>query len=182
MLLSSLIFSIHSLTPPFSFLKCAYRLAKNPVCADKSLSYCSVQQKDVVPYRTSMANCVSSRTCPSDQSQNPANCGCAFSYNGKMVFRAPFFKDVTDSVRFKELETSLSGLPLRGGAVQLSDIHFNMDNYLLVQVKLFPSGTLFNVSDIIIIGFLLSNQTFKTPRDFGPYFFIADPYIPLLGT
>jgi hypothetical protein len=159
------------------------RLAMNPACSDKpNEPYCSVQKQNVIAYSTSMAKCNSASGCQSDQGQNPANCGCAYSYNGKMVFRAPFFKDVTDSIMFQQLETSLwTQLNLRESAVILSGIHFNDDNYLQVQVKMFPStGVLFNVSEVSRIGFLLSNQTYKPPPRFGPYFFIADPYVPFL--
>src|SRR6266508_141677 len=92
--------------------------------------------------------------------------------------------DMTNSDDFQQLETSLSTqLLLRDGSVYLSDTHFNSDNYLQVQVKLFPpSGVPFNVSELIRIGFLLSNQTYKPPANFGPYYFIADPYATVSGT
>ena len=34
----------------------------------------------------------------------------------------------------------------------------------------------FNRSEVIRIGFDLSNQKFKPPKEFGPYYFIASPY------
>ncbi|KQK05701.1 probable leucine-rich repeat receptor-like protein kinase At5g49770 [Brachypodium distachyon] len=164
--------------------KKALVLLGNPVCADAAFSgqpFCSIQQENTIAYTTSTSKCSLTSTCRSDQSMNPANCGCAYSYNGKMVFRAPFFKDLTNSDTFQQLETSLwTQLKLRDGAVSLSKIHFNSDNYLQVQVNLFPSsGALFNVSELISIGFDLSNQTYKPPANFGPYYFIADPYVPL---
>ncbi|XP_044977092.1 leucine-rich repeat receptor protein kinase HPCA1-like [Hordeum vulgare subsp. vulgare] len=157
-------------------------LARNPVCADTSIQFCTAQRQNVVPYSTSMTKCNLASGCQSDQGQNPANCGCSYSYNGKMVFRAPSFKNVADTAKFQELEQTLSrNLSLREGAVQLSGIQFNGDNYLQVQVKLFPStGTLFNVSEVSRIGSLLSNQIYKPPPIFGPYFFIADPYVPFI--
>ncbi|KAJ1263385.1 hypothetical protein BS78_09G180500 [Paspalum vaginatum] len=158
----------------------------NPVCADQDFptkQYCSKEQANMIAYATSLSKCSSLASCSSDQNLNPANCGCAYSYDGKMVFRAPFFTDLTDSSTFQELETSLTTqLSLRDGAVSLSGIQFNTDDYLVVQVKLFPSsGTSFNVSDLIRIGFLLSNQTYKPPSVFGPYYFIADQYALLAG-
>lgn len=180
-----LLFSMHSLTCLYLFSKSAYRLALNPVCSDKpTVAFCTVQKPNVIAYSTSMAKCNSASGCQSGQGQNPANCGCAYSYNGKMVFRAPSFKDVADTVKFQELEETLWRLlGLRQGAVFLSRVQFNEDNYLQVQVSLFPStGTLFNVSEVSRIGFLLSNQTYKPPPIFGPYFFIADQYVPFLGT
>jgi hypothetical protein len=101
-----------------------------------------------------------------------------------MVFRAPFFKDLTDSDTFQKLETSLwKDSNLRVSAVYLSDVHFNNDSYLQVQVELFPpSGTNFNTTQVSVIGFLFSNQIYKPPAKFGPYFFIGDQYVPFLGT
>ncbi|KAM0846006.1 hypothetical protein ACQ4PT_055970 [Festuca glaucescens] len=165
--------------------KKALVLLNNPACFDESLSggpFCSVQQPNVIPYRTSMDKCALTTRCPSGQNQNPANCGCAFAYSGKMIFRAALFKDSTDSVMFQQLETSLwTQLNLRAGAVALSDVHFNSDNYLQVKVELFPSSrTSFNHSELIVIGFLLSNHTYKQPEKFGPYIFIADKYLPFL--
>jgi hypothetical protein len=160
-------------------------LIGNPACQVEALKnglFCTIQNQNVATYRTSMDKCNGANGCPSSQNQNPATCGCAYAYSGKMVFRAPFFKDLTDSETFQELETSLwTKLNLRAGAVYLNDVHFNDDDYLQVQVQLFPSsGTLFNMSQVTTIGGLLSNQIFKPPAKFGPYFFIADPYVPFL--
>jgi hypothetical protein len=101
-----------------------------------------------------------------------------------MVFRAPFFKDLTDSDTFQELETSiLKDSNLHVSAVYLSDVHFNNDSYLQVQVELFPpSGASFETSEVSIIGSVFSNQIWKPPAKFGPYFFIGDQYVPFLGT
>jgi hypothetical protein len=158
----------------------------NPVCVDPDFprkSFCTVQQENLIAYKTSLAKC-SSASCSNDQSQNPANCGCAYPYTGKMVFRAPFFTDLSNSDTFQQLETSLTTqLALRSGSTYLSDVHFNSDNYLEVQVKLFPSSVAtFNMSELIRIGFDLSNQTYKAPSNYGPYYFIAYPYAPLLGS
>uniref|UniRef100_A0A0E0L3Z8 non-specific serine/threonine protein kinase n=1 Tax=Oryza punctata TaxID=4537 RepID=A0A0E0L3Z8_ORYPU len=160
-------------------------LAGNPFCAEQdpnNRAFCSRQLQNASPYSTSMAKCGSAQ-CRDGQNVNPASCGCAFSYNGKMVFRAPFFVDLVSSAPFQLLESTMSvQLQLLPGSVALSDIHFNSDNYLQVQVKLFPtSGVTFNLSDLTKIGFYLSNQTYKPPANFGPYFFIADPYAPLAG-
>lgn len=147
-------------------------------------SFCSAQQGNLIGYSTSLAKCTSGSSCSNGQSTNPANCGCAYPYSGKMVFRAPFFIDLTNIDIFQQLEASLTTqLALRDGSAYLSDVHFNSDNYLEVQVKLFPSsGTTFNVSELIRIGFDLSNQTYKPPSNYGPYYFIAYPYAPLSGS
>ncbi|KAL5201993.1 hypothetical protein ABZP36_012945 [Zizania latifolia] len=161
-------------------------LAGNLLCAEQdptSKPYCSKQQQNGAPYISSTAQCGSARSCSGNQNLDPSSCGCAFSYNGKMVFRAPFFTDLTSGGPFQLLESTMSAqLQLRPGSVYLSDIHFDSDSYLQVQVKLFPtSGTAFNLSELIRIGFDLSNQAYKPPKNFGPYFFIADPYAPLSG-
>lgn len=68
-------------------------------------------------------------------------------------------------------------LGLTPGSVLLQNPMFNSDNYMELQVKLFPSdGLYFSRSEVIRIGFDLSNQTYKPPLLFGPYYFIATPY------
>uniref|UniRef100_A0A0E0DT82 non-specific serine/threonine protein kinase n=1 Tax=Oryza meridionalis TaxID=40149 RepID=A0A0E0DT82_9ORYZ len=161
-------------------------LAGNPFCAEQdpnNRAFCSRQLQNASPYSTSMEKCGSAQ-CSDGQNVNPASCGCAFSYNGKMVFRAPFFVDLVSSTSFQLLESTMATkLNLLPGSVALSDIHFNSDNYLEVQVKLFPtSGVTFNLSELTRIGSSLSNQIYKPPANFGPYFFIADPYAPLAAS
>ncbi|OMO77623.1 hypothetical protein COLO4_25067 [Corchorus olitorius] len=68
-------------------------------------------------------------------------------------------------------------LGLTPGSVFLQNPFFNVDDYLQIQLALFPpDGKYFNRSEIQIIGFDLSNQTYKPPPEFGPYYFIASPY------
>ena len=68
-------------------------------------------------------------------------------------------------------------LSLTPGSVSLQNPFFNTDDYLQVYLQLFPSkGKRFNRSEIQKMGFYLSNQTYKPPPGFGPYFFIATPY------
>jgi hypothetical protein len=102
---------------------------------------------------------------------------------GRVFFRSPLFADLRNNEHFQLLEASLSTeLGLQPGSVFLSDIHFTSDDYLQVQVRLFPStGTSFNLSEITRIGFDLSNQTYKPPQGFGPYYFVADPYVHFAG-
>ncbi|KAJ0975549.1 hypothetical protein J5N97_017514 [Dioscorea zingiberensis] len=154
-------------------------LVGNPVCSTQIANtiYCRIQQKQLQTYSTSLASC-GSNSCPPDQSLNPQSCSCAYPYTGVMVFRAPNFRDVTNSTLFQQLETSLwTKLSLSPGMVFLENPFFNSDDYLQVQVKLFSSqGMYFNRSEVLRIGFDLSNQTFKPPNIFGPYYFIASPY------
>lgn len=152
-------------------------LAGNPLCDHQpNKPYCNVVQS-APPYSTSLVKCFS-RTCPSEQSMSPQSCMCAYPYQGEMFFRAPFFRDVTNGTVFQELESKLwTKLDLTPGSVYLRDPSFNSDDYMQIQVRLFPSGELyFNRSEVIRIGFDLSNQTFKPPKEFGPYYFIASPY------
>ncbi|KAF8683992.1 hypothetical protein HU200_044942 [Digitaria exilis] len=155
-------------------------LAGNPVCARlPNTPYCNVTQRSLsAPYSTSLVKCFSG-TCPAGQSLSPQSCACAYPYQGIMYFRAPFFHDVTNDTAFQALESMLwTKLDLTPGSVYLQDPFFNSDSYMVVQVKLFPSGdtAYFNRSEVMRIGFDLSNQTFKPPKEFGPYYFIASPY------
>lgn len=69
-------------------------------------------------------------------------------------------------------------LGLNPGSVSLQNAFFNVDDYLQVQLGLFPSNAkYFNRSQVQRIGFSLTNQTYKPPKEFGPYYFIAAPYI-----
>lgn len=153
-------------------------LIGNPVCNWLSnTKFCSLRQEPAIPYSTSLAECAAN-LCPPDQSLNPQSCKCAYPYEGVMFFRAPLFRDVTNSTLFQSLESSLwKKLDLPPGSVFLQNPFFNSDSYLQVQVKLFPSsGMYFHRSEILEIGFKLSNQTYKPPEIFGPYYFIASQY------
>ena len=155
------------------------------MCLDSEFSssrFCSIQQDSIIPYVTSITKC-GSTSCSSDQSLNPANCGCAYPYMGTIFFRSLLFADLTNNDHFQQLETSLwTELGLQAGSVFLSDVRFTSDDYLQVKVRMFPSsGTSFNVSEVTRIGFDLSNQTYKPPQGFGPYFFVADPYAHFAG-
>jgi len=168
------------LIDPFGF---PFRLAGNPVCEQARLpntaAYCNLTQRAAAaPYSTSLVKCFSG-PCPAGQSLSPQSCACAFPYQGVMYFRAPFFRDVGNGTAFQALESMLwTKLALTPGSVFLQDPLFDSDSYMEVQVKLFPSGgsAYFNRSEVIRIGFDLSNQKFKPPKEFGPYYFIASPY------
>ncbi|GAV89007.1 LRR_1 domain-containing protein/Pkinase_Tyr domain-containing protein/LRRNT_2 domain-containing protein, partial [Cephalotus follicularis] len=154
-------------------------LVGNPVC-DTGLSntnYCQIQEQTTKPYSTSLANC-GSKSCPLDQKLSPQSCDCAYPYQGTLYFRAPSFRELSNVTLFHTLEMSLwVKLDLTPGSVFLDNPFFNIDDYLQVQLALFPPiGKYFNRSEIQRIGFDFSNQTYKPPRIFGPYFFIASPY------
>ncbi|XP_042444810.1 leucine-rich repeat receptor protein kinase HPCA1-like isoform X2 [Zingiber officinale] len=152
-------------------------LVGNPICYRNRIpSLCMLGRQQPVPYSTSV-NCVSN-LCPPDQSPNPQSCSCAYPFQGVMYFRAPFFRDVSNRTLFQELENKLQTvLDLTPGSVFLQNPFFNDNSYMQIQVQIFPStGMYFSRSEIQDIGFNLSNQTFKPPLLFGPYYFIASTY------
>ncbi|KAK6144945.1 hypothetical protein DH2020_021765 [Rehmannia glutinosa] len=154
-------------------------LIGNPVCSAtlENTVYCQIQQS-AKPYSTSLANC-GSQICTNDQKLNPQSCDCAYPYEGTLYFRAPSFRDLSNASLFHSLEMSLwVKLDLSPGSISLQNPFFNVDDYLQVQLGLFPSNAkYFNRSEVQRIGFSLSNQTYKPPREFGPYYFIASPYV-----
>ncbi|XP_010653092.1 leucine-rich repeat receptor protein kinase HPCA1 [Vitis vinifera] len=154
-------------------------LVGNPVCKVTLLNtaYCQIQDQTPKTYSTNLANC-GSELCSPDQKLNPQSCECAYAYEGTLYFRGPTFRDLSDLNKFHSLESSLwTKLNLTPGSVFLQNPFFNIDDYLQIQLALFPpTGKYFNRSEVQRIGFSLSNQTYKPPEEFGPYYFIASPY------
>ncbi|CAH8258712.1 unnamed protein product [Arabidopsis lyrata] len=155
-------------------------LVGNPVCttALSNTNYCQIQQQQVKRiYSTSLANC-GGKSCPLDQKISPQSCECAYPYEGTLYFRGPMFRDLSNVNTYHSLEMSLwVKLGLTPGSVSLQNPFFNNDDYLQIQLALFPPmGKYFNRTEVQRIGFDLSNQTYKPPPLFGPYYFIASPY------
>ncbi|XP_024009036.1 probable leucine-rich repeat receptor-like protein kinase At5g49770 isoform X2 [Eutrema salsugineum] len=155
-------------------------LVGNPVCttALSNTNYCQIQQQQAKRiYSTSLANC-GGKSCPLDQKISPQSCECAYPYEGTLYFRGPMFRDLSNVNTYHSLEMSLwVKLGLTPGSVSLQNPFFNNDDYLQIQLELFPpTGKYFNRSEVQRIGFDLSNQTYKPPPLFGPYYFIASPY------
>ncbi|KAL2966017.1 hypothetical protein AAZX31_16G093400 [Glycine max] len=154
-------------------------LIGNPVCgtALSNTNFCQLQQQAKQPYSTSLASC-GGKSCPPDQKLSPQSCECAYPYEGTLYFRGPSFRELSSVNTFHSLEMSLwVKLGLTPGSVSLQNPFFNSDDYLQVQLALFPPmGQYFNRSEVQRIGFELSNQTYKPPKEFGPYYFIAFPY------
>lgn len=169
----SLLLQIHNL----GFV--VFSLIGNPVCTSLSNNkYCQLQQISSKPYSTSLTRC-GSKTCPVDRKLSPQSCECAVPYEGILYFRAPSFRELSNATLFQGLETSMSTkLDLTPGSVSLQNLFFNPNDYLQIQLALFPASgeVYFNRSEIQRIGFELSNQTYKPPKEFGPYYFIASPY------
>ncbi|XP_022864552.1 probable leucine-rich repeat receptor-like protein kinase At5g49770 isoform X1 [Olea europaea var. sylvestris] len=154
-------------------------LIGNPVCetAPENAVYCQLQQLPR-PYSTSLANC-GSKMCSPEEKLNPQSCECAYPYEGTLYFRAPSFRELSNASLFHSLEMSLwVNLELSPGSVSLQNPFFNVDDYLQVQLYLFPSDAkYFNRTEVQRLGFALTKQTYKPPKEFGPYYFTADSYI-----
>ncbi|KAL6176283.1 hypothetical protein ACLB2K_052917 [Fragaria x ananassa] len=157
-------------------------LVHNPVCDETgaSLSYCKISlSSDIMPYETMPNNCVRSG-CGSNQVSSP-NCKCAYPYKGTLIFRAPTFSDLENSTHYKELEKALTNSflshQLSVDSVSLSNLTKDSLSYLKLALAVFPqSQDRFNRKEVSSISFLLSNQTFKPQKSFGPFYFIGDDY------
>lgn len=162
------------------------RLEGNPICRETGVtkSYCTVSRPNS-SYATPPKNCVPS-SCLANQLSSP-NCKCAFPYTGLLVFRAPLFSNLGNITYFSALEKSLMDsfkshqLPV--DSVHLSQPRKDPSQYLYLNLQVFPSGQdRFNRTAISRIGFVLSNQTFKPPAQFGPFFFAGDTYLHFTGS
>lgn len=163
-----------------------YRLVGNPICTESGVTdrFCSLPTNTNSSYATPVNNCQST-PCSSGQVLSP-NCRCAFPYTGNLFFRAPSFSDLGNSTIYESLRSSMinsfqiSQLPV--DSVSLRNPSKNLDDYLEINLQVFPSGEeRFNRTGILGLGFSLSNQTFKPPPAFGTYFFIGENYDFLLG-
>ncbi|XP_017225911.1 leucine-rich repeat receptor protein kinase HPCA1 [Daucus carota subsp. sativus] len=155
-------------------------LRGNPICANSTLGntdFCKLQEESSKPYSTSLEQC-GNISCVSGQKLDPASCECAYPYQGTLYFRGPSFRDLSNATIFHTLEMSLwVEFGLTPNSVYLDNPFFNSNDYLQVNMGLFPSnGVSFNTSDIQRFGSAFSNQTYKSPNVFGPYYFIASAY------
>lgn len=156
------------------------RLVGNPICDEGGTEkYCSIPRQSNSSYSTPIENCTP-LPCTLDKISSPS-CKCAYPYTGTLFFRAPSFSNYGNLSIFASLQQKLMvtfqshSLPV--DSVSLSNPTKNIDDYLLLNLQIFPSGQdYFNRSGISGIGFMLSNQTFKPPSGFGPFFFIGNSY------
>ncbi|XP_009605193.1 leucine-rich repeat receptor protein kinase HPCA1-like isoform X2 [Nicotiana tomentosiformis] len=154
-------------------------LMHNPVCQEGgSENYCGNPQENF-GYSTLQDNCFRTQ-CSSDQIPSPT-CKCAYPYTGDLYFRAPSFSDLTNTSIYVSLQQSMissfSQHQVLVDSVSLSNPKKNSDDYLVLHLQVFPFGQdRFNRTGITTIGFELSNQTFKPPPNFGPFFFIGESY------
>lgn len=174
---------MHEFFPKFScWLDHIFRLIGNPFCNEGTASdkYCSLPQQSNNPtYSTPLENCTPT-PCTADRVSSPT-CQCAYPYSGILYFRAPSFSNYGNSTIFESLQQDMKskfqshGLPV--DSISVSNPTKNMDEYLLLTLQIFPSGQdHFNRTGISGIGFMLSNQTYKPPKNFGPFFFIGNNY------
>ncbi|KAL2460629.1 Leucine-rich repeat protein kinase family protein [Abeliophyllum distichum] len=155
-------------------------LADNPICLEGGTEkYCSIPQPSNTSYSIPPENCTT-YPCSSDQISSPT-CKCAYPYTGTIFFRAPSFSNLGNSSIFESLYEKLTltfqsnNLPV--DSVSLSNPTKNLDDYLVLNLRVFPSGhNRFNRTAISGIGFMLSYQTFKPTKEFGPFYFIGENY------
>ncbi|KAJ8572712.1 hypothetical protein K7X08_009223 [Anisodus acutangulus] len=154
-------------------------LMHNPICYEHgSESYCGIYQMNF-EYSTPQDNCFKTQ-CSSDQISSPT-CKCAYPYTGDLFFRAPSFSDLRNRSIYESLQKSMissfSQHQVQVDSISLSDPEKNSDDYLVLHLQIFPVGQdHFNHTGITTIGFALSNQTYKPPPNFGPFFFIGESY------
>ncbi|KAM4126236.1 hypothetical protein ACB094_01G373000 [Castanea mollissima] len=157
-------------------------LVENPLCENKVESYCMVpQSKNTSTFSTLPNNC-EPVNCNLDQDSSP-NCKCAYPYKGTLFFRAPSFSDLGNPSYYIDIQGSLMKFAqshkLPVDSVSISNLFKDSSENLEMSIQVFPSGQdRFNRTGISNIGFVLSNQTFKPPDKFGPFYFKAMPYGP----
>ncbi|KAG2623503.1 leucine-rich repeat receptor protein kinase HPCA1-like isoform X1 [Panicum virgatum] len=175
---------ISSITVGASQYSKALILVGNPICVPGSNEkYCvepGQSNPTAAPYSTAR-NCSALPTpCLSNQLLSPT-CICAVPYRGTLFFRSPSFSDLTSPTNFVTLEqdmkTKFEKLNVPVDSIAIHDPFFDSNNNLQMSLELFPSGKVqFSEQDISDIGFMLSNQTYKPPGTFGPYYFIGQQY------
>ncbi|KAL8116922.1 hypothetical protein AgCh_023197 [Apium graveolens] len=155
-------------------------LVGNPVCEESGATgiYCSIPQPNA-QYTTPFIDCTPT-SCQADQISSP-HCQCAYPYMGTLYFRAPSFSDLGNATMYESLQNTMLRV-LQTNQVPVDSISLknptkNLDDYLVLRLEVFPSGLdRFNRTGISRTGFMLSNQTFKPPHGFGPFYFSADAY------
>lgn len=155
-------------------------LVGNPVCGEtiRVQRYCILPEQSNVSYSTPQ-NCIPV-VCDSSKVSSPT-CHCAYPYSGTLVFRAPKFSDLENFTYYEDLEdklmTTFKSYEVPVDSVSLSNISRTPSNYLEMTLQVFPlDQDRFNRTAISTIGFMLSNQTFKPPPVFGPFYFTANGY------
>lgn len=169
------------------FFLSSCRLEGNPKCQETGItaSYCLIPvSQSNSSYVTDKNNC-SPSPCSSDQISSP-NCRCAYPYTGTMFFIAPFFSDLGNTSFYRDLEKSLITFfqlhTFSVDSVSLSNPTKYSSDYFEIRLDVFPNGRdHFNRSEILVIGFSLSNLTYRVFKAFGPLYFIGNDYEKYAG-
>ncbi|KAL6642385.1 hypothetical protein ACP70R_020566 [Stipagrostis hirtigluma subsp. patula] len=160
-------------------------LVGNPICNQGSNEkYCTAtgqsNQATPPPYITPKKCPGLPPPCVSNQILSPS-CMCAVPYRGTLFFRSPSFSDLSNVSYYSLLEQGMRAkfveynLPV--DSISIHDPSVNSVNNLQMALDVFPRGKIqFGEQDISDIGFILSNQTYKPPPVFGPYYFIGQSY------
>ncbi|KAK4259713.1 hypothetical protein QN277_006018 [Acacia crassicarpa] len=152
-------------------------LVGNPICLETgadSQRYCTNSQNSIT-YSTVPNNCIPP-SCSSNMVSSP-NCKCALPYTGALTSRALGFSNFRNISYFKDLEHGLlatfqsHNLPV--DSVSLSNPLWNSSSgYFRLNLNVFPSQSQrFNRTGVVSISFVLSNQIYKAPAFFTPYYF-----------
>uniref|UniRef100_A0A0D9XXT6 non-specific serine/threonine protein kinase n=1 Tax=Leersia perrieri TaxID=77586 RepID=A0A0D9XXT6_9ORYZ len=157
----------------------------NPFCnqgnSDDARCKATGQSNPALPPYKTASNCAAlPPTCHSNQLLSP-NCICSVPYRGTLFFRSPGFSDLTNSSYFIQLENTMKtkflSLSLPVDSISIRDPFVDINNNLEMSLEVYPSGKVqFGEQDISDVAFILSNQTYKPPPTFGPYYFIGQYY------
>ncbi|KAI3771064.1 hypothetical protein L6452_02217 [Arctium lappa] len=105
---------------------------------------------------------------------------CAHPYEGSFFFKTLFLSDLETSTIYTSLNVSLTRFfqeaQLPVDSVSLKNLSRNSEDYLVIDLEVFPSGEpYFNSTGISGIGNAFSIQNFK-PDDVNTYTFEAEIY------
>uniref|UniRef100_A0A0E0BQE7 non-specific serine/threonine protein kinase n=1 Tax=Oryza glumipatula TaxID=40148 RepID=A0A0E0BQE7_9ORYZ len=159
-------------------------LSGNPYCNqvnDDAHCKATGQSNPALPPYKTTSNCPAlPPQCLSTQQLSPT-CICSVPYRGTLFFRSPGFSDLGNSSYFIQLEgtmkTKFLNLSLPVDSIAIHDPFVDANNNLEMSLEVYPSGKdQFSEQDISGIGFILSNQTYKPPSNFGPYYFLGQTY------
>ncbi|CAL0300920.1 unnamed protein product [Lupinus luteus] len=156
-------------------------LSGNPFCLENGVSqqsYCQVVT--AIPSYSTPANNCSAQTCSNSQISSP-NCKCAYPYTGSLISRALSIS-IFNTTDYQDIEKSLlasfraQNLPVDSVSLSNPTKNSSNDNFQFT-LSVFPYQIdRFNRSGVSQIAFVLSNQIYKAPEFFSPYFFIGDDY------
>ncbi|XP_022973188.1 probable leucine-rich repeat receptor-like protein kinase At5g49770 [Cucurbita maxima] len=151
-------------------------LGGNPACDVVHVleeNSCQISQLSPKPNFPSHVNC-ETRLCSTGEKNNPQSCECQCPYVGSLQFRGPSIRELSNDTLFLLLKDNLSEkLHLPIGSIVIQKAEFDSDDYLQIQLELYPPfGKFFSYTEILRIASALSHQTFLLPAEFGSFYFI----------